>query len=520
MFPHIFHLSDITMRKFPATQHLHPTVCAERGVFCLGNPTVDLLALNFVQQQKHHNRTRNGSDTIIVSGDGMKALCVLGRLEAQGVDPGRIVWIRTRDSPFSDIDHDDINALVEDEFFASDGGKPHMTVYSNVDILDVEFGVPVGAPESSSERMIEGIHIRNYPPKNSVMVPKDEFMECCALLCCSKEQCDVDVFAAINDTGLVYDGGVVVDEKFRTVDPLIYAVGPMTKYSRRHKDQIQHRRCNSRELGMFVAKEILQQHLTEGAEAAGDASAEFAFQNSRAKLPSVENVCFHRFRMPRILAAMFPGSIQFFISSLPERKECSKNDRYLVSGPREDRTQRTCGVTFDTLGVCCEIVCAQRVFLDSPIADPNINVPASVGPMVGWHESYLNSAVYAFECAHVVDWVEFFSEEWSAPLRCDKYPLLCDMIRKSLYSDKGMIAILDKIMETAESVDDNLVVNQARRKLLGDRGMYIEEGTKTVVVDYTIDFLRKNKSLFPNLFIPAPPATSTSTGRNKKEAKQ
>lgn len=37
-------------------------------------------------------------------------------------------------------------------------------------------------------------------------------IECATLLCCMRKSCDADVFTAINESGLVYDGGVVVDE--------------------------------------------------------------------------------------------------------------------------------------------------------------------------------------------------------------------------------------------------------------------------------------------------------------------
>lgn len=37
-------------------------------------------------------------------------------------------------------------------------------------------------------------------------------IECSSLLCCVRKSCDADVFAAINESGLVYDGGIVVDE--------------------------------------------------------------------------------------------------------------------------------------------------------------------------------------------------------------------------------------------------------------------------------------------------------------------
>ena len=490
------------MKNYPSVSSLHPSMCTERGIFCLGNFAVDKMALNFIRQQTESNRHQKGCETIVVSGDGTQALCVLGRLEAYGVDPNRIVWIRTRDSEISEIEHDELNSLIELGLIGDeDDGKPHVTVHNNIDILDVQMGLPRGA-ESDEEEIIEGLSIRIFPPTGSVMGHKDEFLECCALICCSKEQCDVDVFNAINDSGLIFDGGIVVDECFRTVDRAIYAVGPMTKYSRRYRDQIPHSRCNAREMGTFVANDIISRHLVASEGGGGASTTDFGYHDSMVRAPSVENIRFHKFHLPRIIEGLFPGGIDFVVSSLPERKNCSKIDRYLMSGPKQDSSQRTCGVTFDALGVCCEIVCGQRLFTNTPSADKSIAV--NIGPLVGWHESYLNSAMYAFECAQVVDWVDFLSGPWSEALRFDRFPTMCELIRKSLYSDKGMIAILDKIIETAELADDNLVVANARRNLLGDRGCLIDEGTKNVVVTHTLDFLRKNKIVFSNFYIPMP----------------
>lgn len=67
----------------------------------------------------------------------------------------------------------------------------------------------------STMGMIANVTILKYPPKNSIMGPKEEVVKCFALFCCSDERCDVDTFSAVNDSGLVYDGGIVVDEVFR-----------------------------------------------------------------------------------------------------------------------------------------------------------------------------------------------------------------------------------------------------------------------------------------------------------------
>lgn len=40
--------------------------------------------------------------------------------------------------------------------------------------------------------------------------------------------------SAINKGGIVYDNGILIDNKFRTKDPNIYAAGPATAYCRKY----------------------------------------------------------------------------------------------------------------------------------------------------------------------------------------------------------------------------------------------------------------------------------------------
>ena len=59
-------------------------------------------------------------------------------------------------------------------------------------------------------------------------------LTCGVLLCGDTPNVDPDVFRAVNNSGLVYDGRLVVDPMFRTSDPTILAGGTLTKYSRVH----------------------------------------------------------------------------------------------------------------------------------------------------------------------------------------------------------------------------------------------------------------------------------------------
>ncbi len=49
-----------------------------------------------------------------------------------------------------------------------------------------------------------------------------EFISCRTLLMCSApDQCDVDLFSAVKDCGLVFDGGIVVDKVGQIIAKLI-----------------------------------------------------------------------------------------------------------------------------------------------------------------------------------------------------------------------------------------------------------------------------------------------------------
>ena len=64
----------------------------------------------------------------------------------------------------------------------------------------------------------------------------------------------------MNESGLVYDGRLVVDGRFRTADASIYAAGTLTKHSRRFgRDRPWHDRFNSKEVGQALAKALMEE---------------------------------------------------------------------------------------------------------------------------------------------------------------------------------------------------------------------------------------------------------------------
>jgi hypothetical protein len=162
-----------------------------------------------------------------------------------------------------------------------------------------------------------------------------------------------------------------------------------------------------------------------------------------------------------------------------------------------------------TLGYVTEITMLQLLLPDSPEFERNC--ATYMGCLTGWHESYLNSASYAYESNSIIDWLDFFSEDWTTALRYDHFPALASIIRNALNSDKGVISLLDKVMENAESTDELEVITQARRNILGDRGARTDKSTGSVVTSHVVDFVRKHKAYLPHFFVPDHKGASSQT---------
>lgn len=79
---------DTSARRIPALQGVHPSKCADAGIFSLGNPAADLLAINWVRK-----RAQNRNEPIIICGAALKVLTAAESLLRAGIDPNKIVCL-------------------------------------------------------------------------------------------------------------------------------------------------------------------------------------------------------------------------------------------------------------------------------------------------------------------------------------------------------------------------------------------------------------------------------------------
>ena len=101
--------------------------------------------------------------------------------------------------------------------------------YEGCEIVDVAF---------DARTYVKGISARLLDSTNNSPI----YIPCCTLLLVDKFSCDVELFTAINEAGVVFDGGLIVNKDFITNDSYIYGVGDFTRFSRRYKNSQLHSR--------------------------------------------------------------------------------------------------------------------------------------------------------------------------------------------------------------------------------------------------------------------------------------
>lgn len=127
----------------------------------------------------------------------------------------------------------------------------------------------------------------------------------------------------------------------------------------------------------------------------------------------------------------------------------------------------------------------------------------NLGRLVGWHESYLNSAMVAFENGRVDDWIEFFRDSWITAVLHDKFNDLANSLRCSLQTDNGAFVIVENVIDNAENTSEDSIVAEARRALIGEGGGKLPELTRKIALDLGLEFLQKNKVVLTKFHVPA-----------------
>lgn len=205
--------------------------------------------------------------------------------------------------------------------------------------------------------------------------------------------------------------------------------------------------------------------------------------------PSYGAQALPKFRFPKTFSVAMPNSTIFFYSALSSAQSAS-DTALLLTGDLS--TEQICVLKLDSLGMLLEMAYVGKSEVES----------RNLGTLVGWHESFLNGAVYSYEQGLVEDWIEYFRGDWATALYHDAFPVLADSIRSALQTDKSVFSTVDLMLDAGDrSIDDQEVLNE-RRQVLGPRAEKLLPATHKSIELATTDFLRKHKLMLMKFYIP------------------
>lgn len=92
---------DNSIKEIPSLVRMHPARCADSGIFSLGNPTIDTIAMKYIKK-RYPART----DDVIVYGSGLVALTAVSKLLQIGLSPNRITFVVPEEEGVIDVSLD------------------------------------------------------------------------------------------------------------------------------------------------------------------------------------------------------------------------------------------------------------------------------------------------------------------------------------------------------------------------------------------------------------------------------
>lgn len=424
-----------------------------KGMFCISDNTSAVLAHDAIVELNHRNPTG-----IVVYGERLHALTILSGLLRRQIPGNLITWVSAEENKFDATGEED--ALpVHDE-----------TIAQRVVAKILSFGIRIKRNltlhavqlDEKTNSCVRGVE---FESSNGTK----EMIQCELFLCGDQNAVDPDIFRAINESGLVFDGRLIVNADLQTTDPSIFSTGGLARFSRRYKDVLFHQYYNSREMGSHLAQSVLR---------AIDPLAEQ--ENPPQELPT--------FDQPTAISAVLPGDIHYTGIILPGISIpcCSTLPTTITSDATEEgELIHHSSIFINTLGK----VCAMAYLGNEAVEVQNLQC------LVGLHESYLNSAVASYENHLVDDWIAFFRQGWACALYHDKFRDFCSSLQQLLAKDDGIHKVMSAGTDCFKDTKDESKVFSLLHKTVGRGGCLLLPSTKSMIESHLMEFLSSNRNI-------------------------
>ncbi|KAL4101477.1 hypothetical protein PRIC1_005229 [Phytophthora ramorum] len=458
--------------------------------------------------------------SILVYGSSLLALQVIQALLVRGVRGNRIHHISPARDSGGGVFEDTVVRSEMEKQYTMNGVTLHAatkvvaieTASGNNDELE---GVRVVSTLDASKGSDHALRGAGDTDENDTPAVKGELIPCTWLLCCQHNDADADVFRAVNESGLVYDGRLVVDGQMRTTDARVLGAGSLCRFSRRFIAAKLHENYSSREGGELLARSLLQ--LLDPLavpDTSHDGHQTPAHHTQASKPPMVPPP---EMELPVVRSAVILGGKHYVqisipaltntlaLQALPTNTASRTTDVSLIGGEAFEmdvasrpatatssagRPSRYTCLLFDDVGVLNRL---------EYLGDGAVPV-RDLQNLVGLHEAYLNSALASYAAGKVRDWVAFFAHPWTSALYHDRFPAFRAKLRTLLAKDDGVRTIADDAVAFMRETGDTKGAMALAQERVGRGGSALEPSTRRLVESQVLEFLGSNRDVL-NMFL-------------------
>eukprot|EP00946_MAST-07B_sp_MAST-7B-sp1_P003123 g3123.t1 len=305
---------------------------------------------------------------------------------------------------------------------------------------------------------------------------------------------DRDIFIAANESGLVYDGRLVVDGRFCTADPAIFAAGTLTKFSRRYgRTRPRHESFNSIELGTALSQSLMEDIDPLAAPLPRDP------ETGRPSPPD--------FFKPKGMSTVLPGGLFFtHVECCPSAgrrvdETPFVSARELITNPK-DPLSKVGGGRGLGMRYCRVVLDEHRRVASITYLGHEAMEDVNFAAVVGMQESYLNSLEHFFDKGTIPDLCKHLRGDWAVAVYHDRFRELCMNLSVSTGSVEEIQGVLTSIRDAVNNGRSLDEVAAMRKESIGVGGSKLLYDTRRTVELQMLKFLKENRTLLPMFFLP------------------
>ena len=404
-----------------------------------------------------------------VYGNTVEAYRSLQHLLGHGVPAERIVWLRTpRADGLGDLVLDGMRrAGIAGPLLGGEGG-----------VRCVHGATVTGLDVNEEDRVLVDYALAGG---------RAETLVCDLLVTCDAPNTDLNLFESINDSGIVYDGRVVVNARFQTNDRDVYAAGEVAKFSRRcAAGDVPLEHFNGRELGAKLAASLMDRFRRDGSSSIADLD-----------MGPDEHAAYPSFSAPRCVAASVPGPARFFLVGRPEAFI-----RQADPGPEADQAAGALGrhvmgssaadrcIWTDVDGYTCIMLDGEEGRVESVLYCGRMDVdPELMRKVIGLLPEHLNDMHNQYRAGAIVSLPKFLAQPWTDAVH---HPEFLAFKRELYESVRACLADADREREGEEEEEAMVPMDGVEAPADAREARVIK-----LVQESMVDFIRAYKDDLP-----------------------